>query len=81
MLARLSHHARALVRRFLAFWATPTPPRPPRLSATLIAAMQAEREARERHDTRAIHAARERLRQTRIAGLRAEVAARQGATP
>ena len=30
------------MRRFLAFWASPTPPRPPRLSSALIAAMEAD---------------------------------------
>ena len=80
MLARFSHHTRALVRRFIAMWATPTPPpRPPRLSSALIAAMEAEREARERRNMQAVHRARERLRRARTDGLRAEVAARRGA--
>ena len=76
-LQRLSHHARAIVCQFVAFWTRPAR-HPPRLARVLISAMEAERAARERGDTRALHAARQRLRQARHEGLRFEIANRKG---
>lgn len=67
----LSHHARVALRNFLAWWTGGH--KRLRVPHDVLAAMQDEREARARNDTRAIGHARQRLRQARLDGLRREL--------
>lgn len=67
----LSHRARSSLRNFLAWWTGR--PKAYRTPHAVLEAMQDEREARARNDCRAIHNARQRLRQARHDGLRREL--------
>ena len=72
MLARLSRFSRVVIRHFLEAWERPVVPRR-KLPKTIRDAQDAEREAKRRGDTQAVHAARVRLREARHEGLRQEL--------
>ena len=68
---KLSRHARCALRNFLAWWTGGR--RHYHTPRAILAAQEAEREAIRRGCCRDVHAARQRLREARLEGLRQEV--------
>jgi hypothetical protein len=71
VLDRLSRFSRVVIRHFLEAWEAPVVPRR-KLPKSVREAQDAEREAKRRGDTKAVHAARVRLREARLDGLAIE---------